>query len=91
MPYANIAITLCLAGIMGFRHAKNVHRIERFNHELRAAVTTAQAELATILEQKYGLALSNSRLQDRLQLAHDLHDGLPVIIAAGITAPACRM
>lgn len=76
LPYANIAVTLCLAGIMGSRHAKNVRRIERFNQELQEAVTTAQAELATTLKQQYGLALSNTRLQDRLQLAHDLHDGL---------------
>lgn len=76
LPYANIAVTLCLAGIMGFRHANNVRRIERFNHELRDAVATAQSELASTLEQKYGLALSNTRLQDRLQLAHDLHDGM---------------
>lgn len=76
MPYANIAITLCLAGIMAVRHAKNARRIERFNVELQEAVTTAQAELATTLKQQYGLALTNTRLQDRLQLAHDLHDGL---------------
>ena len=76
MPYANIAITLCLAGIMGFRHAKAVYRVERFNQELQEAVTTAQAELATTLKHQYGLALTNTRLQDRLQLAHDLHDGL---------------
>ena len=76
MPYANIAITLCLAGIMGVRHARNARRVERFNVDLQEAVTNAQAELAETLKQQYGLALINSRLQDRLQLAHDLHDGL---------------
>ena len=76
MPYANIAITLCLAGIMGVRHAKNARRIERFNVELQEAITTAQAELASTLKQQYGLALTNTRLRDHLQLAHDLHDGL---------------
>lgn len=76
MPYANIAITLCLAGIMGVRHARNARRVERFNVDLQEAITNAQAELAATLKQQYGLALINSRLQDRLQLAHDLHDGL---------------
>lgn len=76
MPYANIAVTLCLAGIMGFRYAKTMRRIERFNLELQVAVTTAQTELAATLKHQYGLALTNTRLQDRLQLAHDLHDGL---------------
>lgn len=76
MPYASIAITLCLAGIMGFRYAKTVRRNERFNQELKDAVEAAQTELSTTLEHQYGLALTNTRLQDRLQLAHDLHDGL---------------
>ncbi len=76
MPYANIAITLCLAGIMGVRHARNARRVERFNVDLQEAVTNAQTELAATLKQQYGLALINSRLQDRLQLAHDLHDSL---------------
>lgn len=76
LPYANIAITLSLSGILGLRHAHNVKRIERFNVELAESVATARAELATTLEREYSLALSNSRLKDRLDIAHDLHDGL---------------
>ncbi|MGU3576539.1 7TM diverse intracellular signaling domain-containing protein [Brucellaceae bacterium C25G] len=76
MPYANIAITLCLATIMGVRHAKNARRVERFQVELQNAVTHAQTELALNLKQQYNLELTNARLQDRLQIAHDLHDGL---------------
>lgn len=76
LPYANIAITLCLSGILGLRHAHNVRRIEQFNVELADNVAKARAELATILEREYTLALSNTRLRDRLDIAHDLHDGI---------------
>lgn len=54
------------SGYYGGRHARNTRRIERFNVDLQEAVTNAQAELAATLKQQYGLALINSRLQDRL-------------------------
>ncbi len=61
---------------MGLRHAHNVRRIEQFNVELADNVAKARAELATTLEREYALALSNTRLRDRLDIAHDLHDGI---------------
>ncbi|MCV9909751.1 ATP-binding protein [Brucella sp. HL-2] len=76
LPYANIVITLCLSGILGLRHAHNVRRIEQFNVELADNVEKARAELATTLEREYALALTNTRLRDRLDIAHDLHDGI---------------
>jgi signal transduction histidine kinase len=75
-PYTNIVSTLALAGIMGLRHERNLRRIERFNDELAASVAQARGELATTLEREYALTLANTRLSDRLQVAHDLHDGL---------------
>jgi len=76
LPYANIAITLSLSGILGLRHASNVRRIEQFNSELAGSVAQARAELATTLEREYALTLANTRLRDRLDIAHDLHDGI---------------
>lgn len=75
-PYSNIAITLSLSGILGLRHAQNVRRIEQFNLELEQSIANARAELATTLEREYALTLTNTRLRDRLDIAHDLHDGL---------------
>lgn len=75
-PYANIAITLSLSGILGLRHAHNVRRIEQFNDELAVSIANARSELASTLEREYALALSNTRLRDRLDIAHDLHDGI---------------
>ncbi len=76
LPYTNIIITLCLSAILGLRHAHNVRRIERFNLELAEGVANARSELATALENKFAAERANIRLQDRLQLANDLHDGL---------------
>lgn len=76
LPYSNIVITLSLSGILGLRHAHNVRRIEQFNVELAESIDSARSELATTLEREYSLALSNTRLKDRLEIAHDLHDGL---------------
>ena len=75
-PFSSLVVTLCMSAILGLRHARNVRRIERFNHELADAVALARAELATTLDREHALALANTRLQDRLQIAHDLHDGL---------------
>ncbi|MGE8681138.1 MAG: 7TM diverse intracellular signaling domain-containing protein [Achromobacter marplatensis] len=74
--FSSIAVTLCMSAILGLRHARNVRRIERFNHELADSIAEARTELATTLEREHALAMSNTRLQERLQIAHDLHDGL---------------
>ena len=74
-----------VAVFMGRRIATNARRIERFNQELKDAVTDACNELETTLASQHSLALTNSRLQERLQLAHELHDGLGGQITRSIT------
>jgi len=75
-PFSSIAAMLCMSGVLGIRHARNMRRIERFNHELEEGIARARIELSATLEREYGLVLSNTRLQERLQISHDLHDGL---------------
>ncbi|MNU51194.1 Sensor histidine kinase DesK [compost metagenome] len=75
-PFSSLVVTLCMSAILGLRHARNVKRIERFNHELADGISQARTELATTLEREHALAMANTRLHDRLQIAHDLHDGL---------------
>ncbi|MBB1594581.1 histidine kinase [Achromobacter sp. UMC46] len=74
--FSSIVVTICLSAILGMRHARNVRRIERFNHELADGIAQARTELATTLAREHALAMSHTRLQERLQIAHDLHDGL---------------
>lgn len=76
IPYTSVAVLVGMSAVLGLRHARGVRRIERFNHELEISVDRARAELATTLAREHELALANSRLQDRLEIARDLHDGL---------------
>lgn len=74
--YVSLVVTLCLTCIIGLRHAQYIRKIASFNDELSASITNAKNELSTALKQEYALSMENTRLQDRLQIAHDLHDGL---------------
>ncbi len=74
-PYANLITMAVIAALLGSRMAASMRRTERFNVELAGAVDKACRELETTLEEEHKLALSNSRLQERLQFIYDLHDG----------------
>lgn len=76
MAYTSPAITLFIAIILALRLAKNIRRIESFTKTLEDSVTKAKDELAIALNTQHQLALNNAKLQERLQFAHDLHDGL---------------
>lgn len=73
---SSIVVTLFMSAILGLRHARNVRRIERFNQELADGISRARTDLAATLAREHDLAMSHTRLQERLQIAHDLHDGL---------------
>lgn len=75
-PYTCLLFMVMAAVLLGTRVARNARRIERFNQELSNAVDQACADLSRTLAKEHQLAIHNSRLQERLQLAHDLHDGL---------------
>ncbi len=74
-PYANLFSMVVITAQLGSRIAASMRRTERFNVELTAAVEQACRELETTMGKEHQLALSNSRLQERLQFIHDLHDG----------------
>lgn len=74
-PYANLITMVVITAMLGSRIAASLRRTERFNVELTAAVERACRELETTMGKEHQLALSNSRLQERLQFIHDLHDG----------------
>lgn len=76
LPYTTPLTMLALAFVLGRQITLNVRRIERFNQELTQAVTQACDDLGRTLEREHALALSHSRLQERLQISQDLHDSL---------------
>ena len=76
MPYTAPLTTLFIAIILALRLAKNLREIENFNQTLKQNILEAQNELTLSLNTQHQLELDNAKLQERLQLAHDLHDGL---------------
>ena len=68
--------TVFMAVLLGGRMVANTRRIERFNHELGDAVEQARGALAQVLVREHAQALDHTKLQERMQIAHDLHDGL---------------
>ena len=68
--------TVCMGLLVGGRVAVGMGRVERFNRELRDGVEAARDELAQVLAREHAQAVQNAKLQERLQISHDLHDGL---------------
>ncbi len=75
-PFSSLVTMAAMSAVLGWRIAHNMRRIERFNDELQVGIAEARSELQGTLARQHRLALSNTRLQERLQLSHDLHDGL---------------
>lgn len=71
-PLMSIVMFLTLAT----RFSSSLLRIERFNDELQATVDSTRAELTQTLQREHMLEADNIRLNERLRLTHDLHDGL---------------
>lgn len=76
MAFTGPITMLVLGGLLGWQVAHHMRRIDGFNTELQARVHDARTELALALEREHAQALQHAKLQERVQLAHDLHDGL---------------
>lgn len=75
-PYTSPIITLFVVLIMATRLNRNVRKIEKFNSQLERKVQQVSADLNKSLNDKHQLELDNVRLQERINLSHELHDGL---------------
>ena len=75
-PYTGPVITFFVVVILGTRLARNVKKVETFNAALEVKVKQAGEDLSSSLNEKHQLELENVRLQERIHLSHDLHDGL---------------
>lgn len=76
MPYTAPLTTLLIAIILALRLSKNLRAIANFNQTLKQNILDAENKLTVSLNTQHQLELDNAKLQERLQLAHDLHDGL---------------
>lgn len=75
-PYAAPFSSIFVGLILSLRLARNNKRIAHFNKTLELSVTQAKEELEKSLTNQHHLAIENIKLQQRIQLSHDLHDGL---------------
>lgn len=75
-PYTSPIGTLLVGFILALRLANNAKSIAHFNQTLGRSIVQAKNELSTSLNIQHQLALENAKLQERVNLSHDLHDGL---------------
>jgi signal transduction histidine kinase len=75
-PFTAPITSLAISFILAYRISQNVSRIEKFNQTLEETVETVTFDLEQSLEKKHQLQIDNMRLQERLNLSHELHDGL---------------
>jgi signal transduction histidine kinase len=75
-PYASPFTTIILAAIFALRLTDSMKRIELFNQTLKSTVVKVKTELLESVGKTHQLELKNAKLHERIQLAHDLHDGL---------------
>lgn len=75
-PWSAPITAMMMAFILAWRFARHQNQIERFNQDLAVTVTRTRDELTRTLQSRHSLALRNARLEERLQIAHDLHDGM---------------
>lgn len=74
-PLLSLSRLICMSIILGWHLVISRHRIEQFNDELIAKIAAARQDLADMLGRQHELALAKSRLEERANIAHNLHDG----------------
>jgi signal transduction histidine kinase len=75
-PYTAPFSSMSIGIILAFRLARDSREIAAFNKTLNENIIRAKSELTESLGVQHKLALENARLQERIHLSHDLHDGL---------------
>ncbi len=83
-PLTSPLATAFMALLLGSRLTSAMSHIERFNHELEDRVAQARTELAEVLAREHAQAIAHATLHERVQLAHDLHDGLGASLVRGM-------
>lgn len=79
-------LVIGMALVLGRQFVTNLRRIEGFNKDLTRGIEDARSELTRTLHRQHELEIANARLGERLNLAHDLHDGLGGTLVSSIVA-----
>lgn len=86
IPLTSVLGVIGAAAVLAWNFVDKHRRIERFNVELKENVEQARSELAATLSRQHELEVMHARLGERVNLAHDLHDGLGGMLIGNIAA-----
>jgi len=84
--YSAVAVAVGAAAVLAWNFTRNLRRVESFNTELQQSVEEARQELGTSLEREHLLQLAHVRLNERINLMHELHDGIGGMLVGNIAA-----
>ncbi|MGE8318230.1 MAG: sensor histidine kinase [Comamonas sp.] len=70
--------------LLGGQLVQQMRNMERFNHTLAERVADAREQLAQAQAREHAQALEHAKLQERMRIAHDLHDGLGGSLVRGM-------
>ncbi|WP_240939255.1 ATP-binding protein [Diaphorobacter sp. HDW4A] len=70
--------------VLGTQLVQEIRGVERFNRALADGIANARTELTQAQEREHAQALQNATLQERVRIAHDLHDGLGASLVRGM-------
>ncbi|AHG62169.1 sensor histidine kinase [Advenella mimigardefordensis] len=85
LPFTSLLFAIFLSIILALRLSKSLRRIERFNEELNQNIQEAERKLELTLNNRHALTIKNHQLKERLNLAHELHDGLGSSLVRAMT------
>ncbi|WP_240933133.1 7TM diverse intracellular signaling domain-containing protein [Diaphorobacter sp. HDW4B] len=68
--------TVFMALLLGTQLGSQMRRIARFNDELTIKINNARHDLSQALEREHVQRVRNAKAQERVEISHDLHDGL---------------
>lgn len=84
LPYTSLIFAIFLSVVLALRLTQSLQKIESFNEELGQKIFEAEQILEVTLNNRHQLSIRNNQLKERLNLAHELHDGLGSSIVRSI-------
>lgn len=75
-PYVSPLSAIAIGMLLALRLSRNAKQIAQFNEHLQEQIQLATHEREIALNTQHQLAIENTKLQERMHLAHDLHDSL---------------
>jgi two-component system sensor histidine kinase UhpB len=82
--FCGLLIIALLMLLLGGQLVQQMRNVEQFNHELALGVAQARDALRQALEREHAAALHTAKLEERMRISHELHDGLGGSLVRGM-------